>query len=100
MVEDLQQREDGSWDVITNHGTINAEHVVNAAGLWAREVGRMCGLELPVLAMEHMYLITDDMPEVAEFNNRAGREMLHCVDFDGHLIPPPGHSATSCWSQT
>ena len=85
MVEDLEQREDGSWDVITNHGTINAEHVVNAAGLWAREVGRMCGLELPVLAMEHMYLITDDMPEVAEFNNRAGREMLHCVDFDGEI---------------
>ena len=44
----------------------SAEHVVNAGGLWAREVGRMVGLELPVLAMEHMYLITEDMPEVAE----------------------------------
>ena len=32
-----------------------AEHVVNAGGLWAREVGRMVGLELPVLAMEHQY---------------------------------------------
>ena len=85
MVEDLQQRPDGTWDVITNRGTINAEHVVNAAGLWAREVGRMTGLELPVLAMEHMYLITDDMPEVAEFNARTGKEMLHAVDFDGEL---------------
>ncbi len=84
-VEDLQQRPDGTWDVITNTGTINAEHVVNAAGLWAREVGRMTGLELPVLAMEHMYLITDDMAEVAEFNARAGKEMLHTVDFDGEL---------------
>ena len=46
----------------------SAEHVVNAGGLWAREVGRMVGLELPVLAMEHMYLITEDMPEVAAFN--------------------------------
>jgi len=63
-VEALQQRPDGSWDVTTNKGMVNAEHVVNAAGLWAREVGRMCGLELPVLAMEHMYLITEDMPEV------------------------------------
>lgn len=84
-VEDLVQRADGSWDVVTDKGTVNAEHVVNAAGLWAREVGRMTGLELPVLAMEHMYLITDDMPEVAEFNARTGREMLHAVDFDGEL---------------
>ena len=84
-VEDLAQRPDGTWDVVTDKGTINAEHVVNAAGLWAREVGRMTGLELPVLAMEHMYLITDDMPEVAEFNERTGKEMLHAVDFDGEL---------------
>ena len=45
----------------------------------------MVGIELPLLAMEHMYLITDDMPEVAAFNERTGREMLHAVDFDGEL---------------
>ncbi|MCW0000855.1 FAD-dependent oxidoreductase [Pararhizobium sp. YC-54] len=84
-VEDLVQREDGSWRVITNKGEIIAEHVVNAAGLWAREVGRMTGLELPVLAMEHMYLITEDMPEVIEFNQTAGKELMHCVDFDGEI---------------
>src|SRR4051794_15558788 len=51
-VTDLQQRSDGTWDVITDRDhTIHAEHVVNAGGLWAREVGRMVGLELPVLAM-------------------------------------------------
>lgn len=84
-VEDLVQREDGSWRVITNQGEIIAEHVVNAAGLWAREVGRMVGLELPVLAMEHMYLITEDMPEVIEFNQTRGKELMHCVDFDGEI---------------
>lgn len=84
-VEDLVQREDGSWRVITDKGEIVAEHVVNAAGLWAREVGRMVGLELPVLAMEHMYLITEDMPEVAEFNRTTGKELMHCVDFDGEI---------------
>lgn len=84
-VEDLVQREDGSWRVITNQGEIIAEHIVNCGGLWAREIGRMLGLELPVLAMEHMYLITEDMPEVAEFNKTAGREMLHCIDFDGEI---------------
>ncbi|HVW56486.1 MAG TPA: FAD-dependent oxidoreductase [Rhizobiaceae bacterium] len=84
-IEDLVQREDGHWRVITNKGEIVAEHVVNAGGLWAREVGRMVGLELPVLAMEHMYLITEDMPEVAAWNNATGSEIIHAVDFDGEL---------------
>ncbi|MBP1848714.1 GcvT family protein [Rhizobium halophytocola] len=84
-VEDLVQLEDGTWRVITDKGEIRAEHVVNAAGLWAREVGRMVGLELPVLAMEHMYLITEDMPEVIDFNRTSGRELMHCVDFDGEI---------------
>jgi dimethylglycine dehydrogenase len=84
-VEDLVQREDGQWRVITDKGEIVAEHVVNAGGLWAREIGRMVGLELPVLAMEHMYLITEDMPEVAEWNAKTGTEIIHAVDFDGEL---------------
>ena len=84
-VEDIRRRPDGQWDVVTNKGNIAAEHVVNAGGLWAREVGRMVGLELPVLAMEHMYLITEDMPEVAEINASTGKEVIHAVDFDGEL---------------
>jgi dimethylglycine dehydrogenase len=76
----LQQRTDGSWDVITEQGTVHAEHVVNAGGLWAREVGRMVGLELPILAMEHQYLITDDMPFLA-----GKKEQLHCIDFEGEI---------------
>ncbi|TPJ21224.1 FAD-dependent oxidoreductase [Mesorhizobium sp. B2-7-2] len=84
-VEDIVRRPDGLWRVITNKGDIIAEHVVNAGGLWAREVGRMVGLELPVLAMEHMYLITEDMPEVADWNNKTGTEIIHAVDFDGEL---------------
>jgi len=84
-VTDLQQNQDGSWRVITEQGEIHTEHVVNAGGLWAREVGRMVGLELPVLAMEHMYLLTEDMPEVVAFNESSGLEVPHCVDFDGEL---------------
>ena len=84
-VEDLLQLDDGTWRVITNKGEILAEHVVNAGGLWAREVGRMVGLELPLLAMEHMYLITEDMPEVAQWNKKTGKEIIHAVDFDGEL---------------
>lgn len=84
-VEDIVRRPDGLWRVITNKGEVVAEHVVNAGGLWAREVGRMVGLELPVLAMEHMYLITEDMPEVKAWNEATGTEIIHAVDFDGEL---------------
>lgn len=84
-VEDLQPRPDGSWDVVTEKGTVHAEHVVNAGGLWAREVGRMVGLELPVLAMEHMYLLTDEIPEVTAFNESTGRQMMHALDFGGEI---------------
>ena len=80
-VESLEQKPDGHWRVITNKGVIECEHVVNAGGLWAREVGRMVGIELPVLAMEHMYLVTDDIPEVVAFNKQYGKEIGHVIDF-------------------
>lgn len=83
-VEDILRTPEG-WLVKTNRGDVACEHVVNAGGLWAREVGRMVGLELPLLAMEHMYLLTEDMPEVAEVNRTTGKEVLHAVDFDGEL---------------
>ena len=84
-VTELKQRKDHSWDVITEKGNIHAEHVINAAGLWAREVGRMVGLELPVLAMAHQYLVTDDMPEVIEFNRSHGHELPHIIDFKSEI---------------
>ncbi|MGA9161882.1 MAG: FAD-dependent oxidoreductase [Actinomycetota bacterium] len=44
--------------VVTDHGGIEAEIVVNAAGIWAHELGRLAGVEIPVVPMEHQYLIT------------------------------------------
>ena len=72
-------RPDGSWDVVTEKGTIHAEHVVNAAGLWAREVGALAGLYLPLHPMEHQYLITEELPEVFE----RGEELPHVMDPEG-----------------
>ncbi len=63
-VLELKHRPDGHWDVVTEKGTIIAEHVVNAAGLWAKQVGRMAGIELPVSPMEHHYLVTEAIPEI------------------------------------
>ena len=84
-VKELTQDPDGTWNVVTEQGTVRAEHVVNCGGLWAREIGRMVGLELPVLAMEHMYLLTEDMPEVIEYNQSSGRELCHVIDFKGEI---------------
>lgn len=75
----------GTWRVTTDQGTIEAEHVVNAAGLWAREVGLMVGVRLPLVPMEHHYLITEDMPEVSA----AERELPLVVDLDGEMYMRP-----------
>ena len=56
--------QNGDWEVQTDKGVISAEYVVNAGGLWAREVGQMVGWQPPLMAMEHHYLITDNLPEV------------------------------------
>ena len=78
-VHDLTQRPDGSWDVHTEHGVINAEVVVNAGGLWARELGRMVGVELPLLPMEHQYVITEELPEIVDH----GTEIAVTIDYEG-----------------
>ncbi len=72
-------RPGGTWDVVTEKGTIHAEHVVNAGGLWAREVGAMAGVYLPLLPMAHQYLVTDEIPEIY---NRA-KEFPHVMDPGG-----------------
>ncbi|MEM8689734.1 MAG: FAD-dependent oxidoreductase [Pseudomonadota bacterium] len=55
----------GAWEVVTENGTVRAEHVVNAAGYHARQVGAMSGLDLPITTLQHHYVITDDVPEFA-----------------------------------
>lgn len=55
----------GEWDVVTTKGTVRAGIVVNAAGIWGRDVGLLAGVELPIVPMEHQYLVTDAIPELA-----------------------------------
>ena len=64
---------------------LEATHVVNAGGLWAREVGRMVGLELPVLAMEHTYVITEPIDEIVAHIERSGAELMGSIDFGGEI---------------
>ena len=78
-VHKTNQRPDGTWDVVTAKGTIHAEHLVNAAGLWAREVAAMAGIYLPLHPMEHQYIVTDDVPEISAIID-AGGEHPHVMD--------------------
>ena len=75
------QRSDGTWDVTTSKGVVNAEYVVNCGGLWAREVGHMAGLNVPVQPMEHHYLLTEKIDEIANFGSR-----LPCgIDYEANI---------------
>ncbi len=78
-VIELHPRPEGGWDLVTEQGTIVAEHVVNAAGLWAKQVGLMAGIDLPVTPMEHHYLVTEP---IAELEGRE-REMCMLTDLEG-----------------
>ena len=78
-VVSLSPLADGSWRLETEHGPITAEHVVNAAGLWARRVGRMVGVDHPLVPLVHHYLITDDIPEVAAIKG----DMPAVTDLEG-----------------
>jgi len=66
-VTDVVALEDG-WRVETEHGSITAEHVVNAAGYHARQVGAFSGLDLPIVPLMHHYVVTDNVPEFAEMD--------------------------------
>ena len=83
-VIETNPRSDGSWDVVTDKGTIHAEHVVNAAGLWAREVGAMAGVFVPIYPMEHQYLVTEEVPEIAKIVADGGEHP--------HVMDPAGES--------
>jgi dimethylglycine dehydrogenase len=77
-VLELNQTKTG-WEVVTEKGTIQTEHVVNAAGLWAKQVGRMAGIELPVSPLNHHYLISDTIPELEKIDF----EVPMTVDLEG-----------------
>jgi dimethylglycine dehydrogenase len=78
------QRADGSWTVVTDKGDIHAEYVVNAAGLWGREVGRMAGIDLPLMPVEHHYLVT---------------EPISVIEGLGFELPQINDNETGCYAR-
>ena len=65
----------GEWQVITNKGDIIAEHVVCATGNYARQTGRMFGINVPSIPVEHQYIVYDESPELKEYRLAGGKEL-------------------------
>ena len=63
-VTGLQPRPDGGWDVVTEKGTVTANRVINCSGFHGRDVGLLAGLDLPLVPVQHQYLVTKSVPEV------------------------------------
>jgi len=78
-VTGTEQLSDKSWLIKTDKGNIKTEVVINAAGLWGREVGKMAGLDLPLLPAEHQYFVTETIPEIESI----GRRLPSIADRDG-----------------
>ncbi|MFY0692572.1 MAG: FAD-dependent oxidoreductase [Paracoccaceae bacterium] len=77
-VLELHQTLEG-WEIVTEKGTVSCEHVVNAGGLWAKQLGRMAGIELPVSPLKHHYLVSDTIPALEEIDF----EVPMTVDLEG-----------------
>ena len=94
QVSKLELKENGSWDISTNEGILNADLVINAAGFWGKEVGHLAGLNLPLVPMQHQYLVTKTVPEVKALSRefpvlRHLEGSFYCrQERDGLLIGP------------
>lgn len=75
-VTGLSQKPNNEWIVRTDKGDVAAEHVVIAAGYRANEVGEMLDIQYPVISMEHMYFLTEDIPDLAMRHDRV--PMVRC----------------------
>ena len=80
--------------VLTDQGAIDCEIVVNAAGIWARDVARMAGVEVPAGAVEHQYMITEKSDAIPK-----GLPTLRDPDRIFYLKPEPGALAVGGWEQ-
>ena len=69
------ERKGGEWLVKTNKGDIRCEHVVCATGNYARQTGKMVGLEIPAIPVQHQYIVTDEVPELREFKDKGGHDL-------------------------
>ena len=78
----IKKNEDDLWVVETDKGSIECEHVVSCSGNFARQTGKMVGLDIPVIPVEHQYIVTDDHPEILKRKEQGLPEMGVLRDSD------------------
>ena len=76
------RRENGEWVVTTPKGEVRCEYVVNAAGYYAREVGKLFGRDVPMMVMSHQYMLFDTIPELEAWSKEAGHKLPLMRDVD------------------
>ncbi|MEM1317979.1 MAG: FAD-dependent oxidoreductase, partial [Pseudomonadota bacterium] len=76
-VTSITKKDSGGWIVETDQGDIECEHVISCSGNFARQTGRMVGLDVPVIPVEHQYIVTEAHPEIKKFRDEGGPEL--CV---------------------
>ncbi|MCB8878723.1 GcvT family protein [Acidisoma cellulosilytica] len=74
-VTGITQKPNGEWVVSTDKGDITCEHVVSATGNFARKTGEMVGLDIPVIPVEHQYIVTEQHPLIMERRAKGLPEM-------------------------
>ena len=82
-VTGIQPKPSGEWLVRTDQGDITCEHVVSATGNFARQTGAMVGLEVPVIPVEHQYIVTEPHPEIVRRHEQGLPEMGVLRESDG-----------------
>ena len=106
-VTGIRQKPNGEWMVSTAQGDITCEVVISCTGNYARETGRMVGLELPVVPVEHQYIVTGAIPELAEYNQGGNPELAVLRESDASyymrqeadgLILGPYEKGAPCWA--
>ncbi|WP_428429398.1 GcvT family protein [Pararhizobium sp.] len=76
------RRENDEWIISTPQGEIRCEYVVNAAGYYAREVGKWFGRDVPMMVMSHQYMLFEEIPELAAWSKEAGHKLPLLRDVD------------------
>jgi len=71
----FERTSSGEWRVRTSKGEIIAEHLVLASGNYARQTGRLLGLNVPAIPVEHQYIVYDESPELKAYRQGGGREL-------------------------
>ena len=106
-VTTMAQKPNDEWVVSTNKGDITCDVVVSCTGNYARETGRMVGLELPVVPVEHQFFVTGPIPELVEYNRSGNPEMAVLRESDASyymrqeadgLILGPYEKGAPCWA--